>query len=439
MDQGKVADTLRAAVAALLVTLLAAGSPRSAVAIVPCTPSPDVINIRADIDGRSQLILQGNSVQWQHFDNAAPGREPPIDQPTFVNCQTWFPVWRDRPNRRNDSCGGCRSSVFHPDPPLPSLGQFSNLVAVSCRQSCTVVEAPNAANGFKLVIEFNDKAQSSSAGYEVNLGITPLMLSIDPFRCYAVKRAKNAPKFEPVLGVRLVDAAFGEDVMVDVTKQRDLCLPTDTNGAGILDSTTHVEGYVFKLAKGEPKQAKHTGIAVTNQLGVLVLDTGKPVSLSVPTAKGLAAPPPPLSANEVDNYECYATKISKGQPRFSNMLQVTVADQFTAVPKRFAVIKPTRLCAPVDKSGAGTKHGDNLVCYQVKPTKGRCDLGAPVNAGGGCKKESDCGGTKGMTSLCVLQPKFAKASGVFLANAFDSEQIDVVKDGELCVPSARLP
>jgi len=45
---------------------------------------------------------------------------------------------------------------------------------------------------------------------------------------------------------------------------------------------------------------------------------------------------------------------------------------------------------------------------------------------------------KGSTSLCVAQPKFQKATGIFVNNQFGPSQVDTTKEEELCVPS-ELP
>ncbi len=135
----------------------------------PCSPASAKINIRADIDGRSRLIIQDNAVQWQHYDWAAPGREPAVDLPTIVDCAEWYPVWSDIPDRRNDFCGGCLSSIFTPDPPRPNVANFVGIQRVKCRHRCDVIQAPKSTNGFTLVIEFDDNPVPSSTEYEIDI------------------------------------------------------------------------------------------------------------------------------------------------------------------------------------------------------------------------------------------------------------------------------
>jgi hypothetical protein len=69
------------------------------------------------------------------------------------------------------------------------------------------------------------------------------------------------------------------------------------------------------------------------------------------------------------------------------------------------VKKPKHLCLPVDKNGEGIDDPSTLlVCYKAKPARG--------------------------------QPKHAKRTGVTTVNQFGSEQLDTVKEDELCVPSS---
>lgn len=259
---------------------------------------------------------------------------------------------------------------------------------------------------------------------------------IDAFRCYQAKPASGAPKFAPIAGVR-VNGAF-DDVLVDLTKPAELCLPADTSGDGFVDAETHLEAYLAKLQKGQPKTAAHTGLPVLSQAGALVVDTAKVAQVMLPTAEDPTSSPS-LSVNEVDRFLCYAAKLAKGQPKLSKTLELTVADGFTSPPKRVTVKKLVRLCTPVGVGGGATKHDARLLCFQVAQTKGRCAEAAPVNAGGGCKKETDCGGTKGSTTFCATQAKFAKHTGRNVANDVDAGTLDLSKEGVLCLPAVAGP
>jgi len=49
------------------------------------------LNVRAFIDGRSRLIVQGDTVRWHHLDSAAPGRHGGADEPTYLNGKACIP------------------------------------------------------------------------------------------------------------------------------------------------------------------------------------------------------------------------------------------------------------------------------------------------------------------------------------------------------------
>jgi hypothetical protein len=230
---------------------------------------------------------------------------------------------------------------------------------------------------------------------------------VDHFLCYQVKTTPGTPKFVPIPGVHLVDQFETGDF--DIKKPVSLCTPADKNSEGILDPLTHVKGYEIDAVKGSPKHVKQTNIRVDNQFGTLLVDTIKPDRLLVPTAKSLTGPvgPPDPATHNVDHYKCYDVKVSSGTPKFVPR-SVSVVDQFNQ-PKVFDVTKPTQLCTPVDKRSEGIKNPfGHLMCYQVKPDKG--------------------------------QPKHTPVVNIIhVNNQFGPEQLDTVKETELCVPSSKTP
>lgn len=150
--------------ALLLFALPAAGVPQS-----------HGIGVRAWIDGRSRLVLDGASARWEHLDFAAPGRlECNVGaqvQPTFIDGDAWYPEWPDRPDCENRDCG-CDSSVFlglHQ--PVPEAEIFPELEVLQGRGSCTLVDWPVAENGYRIVVEFDDNAWGGADWYEIDVGL----------------------------------------------------------------------------------------------------------------------------------------------------------------------------------------------------------------------------------------------------------------------------
>lgn len=151
------------------------------------SPPEITIEIRADIDGRSQLILRGNTAQWHHFDFAAPGRQLFTNFPTTINGVDWFPVWPDVPNAENRFCN-CFSDVFTGVvPPLPAQPIEVGLQILSVVRhdapgepagTVAIVQFPTPENNFTIIVEFDDNPQFGSAFYHVRLRIRTLAITV---------------------------------------------------------------------------------------------------------------------------------------------------------------------------------------------------------------------------------------------------------------------
>jgi hypothetical protein len=127
----------------------------------------DPIQIQALIDGRSQLILKGDTAQWHHLDYAAPGRHDFRNEPTIINGIAWYPKWPDRRNTQNQDCN-CYSDVLSGvSPAIPSRAAKVTLRTIRSRGETTILQQPSAANGYTLIIEFNDNPQGGSDDYVV--------------------------------------------------------------------------------------------------------------------------------------------------------------------------------------------------------------------------------------------------------------------------------
>jgi len=112
-----------------------------------------------------------------------------------------------------------------------------------------------------------------------------------------------------------------------------------------------------------------------------------------------------------------------------------VVDQFVQ-EKLYDLQKPTRLCAPTAVDGSPVKSAETqLMCYQVQPTPKVCGLQAPKNTDKVCGKETDCGGVQGQTTFCQAQPKHQLVTSLYVSSELLSEQVDTIKEDELCVPS----
>lgn len=134
------------------------------------------LTVRAYVDGRSHLIIQGNIVHWHHLDFVAPGRHQGADEPTALNGKAWLPTWPDVPDPENGDCD-CDSSSFAGIPPLADQSQTVALDLIAARDQVTIIQQPDQSNGFTLIVEFNDNDLGNPDWYEI--GLTYVMGAVE--------------------------------------------------------------------------------------------------------------------------------------------------------------------------------------------------------------------------------------------------------------------
>ena len=160
--------------------MIAGTPPTLEVTTRPVGPLPGAIEIQAHIDGRDHLLVKGDTMQWHHLDYAAVGREAGSNSPTLIGglisssytLKSWLPDWPELPpaNIRFEAY----SSVLHGvQPPIPTDGVPWQVEKIFGRGRVDIVEQPNAANGFTLVLEFDDNRFGGSAFYGVVLSKVP--------------------------------------------------------------------------------------------------------------------------------------------------------------------------------------------------------------------------------------------------------------------------
>jgi hypothetical protein len=128
--------------------------------ILPNLVQAATIRVEAYIDGRSQLILQGNTAQWYHLYAAEPGN------PTVINSIDWYASW----SGETRDCGGCYSSIF--SQVCPGLGEQEQNVALSviqARQSVQIIQQPLSGNNYTLIVEFDDMDPGGAEWYIIEL------------------------------------------------------------------------------------------------------------------------------------------------------------------------------------------------------------------------------------------------------------------------------
>ena len=133
-------------------------------------PTPTSLKVRAYIDGRSELIIQGDVLYWHHLDFDAPGRweHGEIQFPTYLNETTWQPLWPDIPDATNDFCH-CNSSTTVGIPSLTRTDQKVELEMIQGRGRIAIIQQPQEDNGFTLILELDDDDLEGADWYELSL------------------------------------------------------------------------------------------------------------------------------------------------------------------------------------------------------------------------------------------------------------------------------
>ncbi|AOY57286.1 hypothetical protein [Desulfococcus multivorans] len=144
------------------------------------------IEIEAHIDGRDQLIIKGNTIQWHHLDAAAVGRHLGANSPTIIyatkNGSTttqmeWLPAWPSPPP--DEIRFDAYSSFFNElSPVFPEDGVVWRLTKLFGRGEVKIIEQPSSSNEFSLIVEFDDPFPGSKF-YGIRL--SPVSDSLDSF------------------------------------------------------------------------------------------------------------------------------------------------------------------------------------------------------------------------------------------------------------------
>jgi hypothetical protein len=155
--------------------------------------------------------------------------------------------------------------------------------------------------------------------------------------------------------------AFGSR-SVSLRYAHRLCLPADKNEEAIVDPTQHLVGYETR----GPASAKRLDQTIVNQFGSLVLDLSSRHLLLVPSAASFQGAPQPLVPPTIDHFQCYRAKRSRSQPTFTP-ITVSVSDSLESLT--LTLLRPLRLCMPVDKNGedaTAPNHPGLLLCYRAR-------------------------------------------------------------------------
>jgi hypothetical protein len=122
--------------------------------------------VRAHIDGKSHLCLQGSSIWWLHYDQAAPGRSQGGNEPTLIEFEPWYPEW---PVEGDTSMSSKYTALY---PPVASSRGPVDVSTMEGRGSVGAVQHPSRANLYTAIVEIDDTAHPGAAWYQVDIEYT---------------------------------------------------------------------------------------------------------------------------------------------------------------------------------------------------------------------------------------------------------------------------
>jgi hypothetical protein len=136
------------------------------------------LEISAVIDGRDQLIIQGNTLLWHHFDFAAVGRHEFLNAPTTITTTrngvmqmdhfNWTPDWPALPP--DEIRFEAFSSTFTLlNPAAPQSDAEVSLEIIQARSGLSLIQTPTLGNSYTTILQFDDNAPSGHDTYVARL------------------------------------------------------------------------------------------------------------------------------------------------------------------------------------------------------------------------------------------------------------------------------
>ena len=220
------------------------------------------LNVKAWIDGESQLIIQGNTVQWHNLAYVAPGYEAQTKLlPTYLTTAhmgtvAWKPTgWSD------GTYGDTTSAPFTKlKLPLAAAEQTVILNKISVRVNATIAQQPAAANGFTLIVDFDDQSESSADWYEVSLEYLPGALSayqdlgilpgMTESQAYAINIKGQATGESWITGVDYSRAFFWDPKTMVLMQELGTPAEWDTSRGDAINAKGQVAGELKKTGTG---------------------------------------------------------------------------------------------------------------------------------------------------------------------------------------------
>ena len=153
------------------------------VAIAVCPEARGVpvhveMEVTCYVDGRDLLIIDGNTLQWDHRDYNAVGRPWGRNDPTTITTRLngavvmdaveWYPEWSEPPP--TDIWDPELSSIFTDlVPPVPDTDMVVTLSTIEGRRNVAILQVPDGSNGYSIILDFNDNSYGGADWYHAKL------------------------------------------------------------------------------------------------------------------------------------------------------------------------------------------------------------------------------------------------------------------------------
>ena len=180
-----------------------------------------IIEIQALITGQDHLIIKGNTFQWHHLEQSAPGRNLGGNAPTIINIpwvgrDEWFPQWPSPPSIQIDY--EAYSSVWENIPySLPTDGVPWTLEKQFGYGEVKIVEQPTEGNDYSLVLEFDDRSFADANFYAVKLSqVQEVLIDIHPWK--RVNKINPCSKGAVYVTIFTTKTEDGDPLSFDATK-----------------------------------------------------------------------------------------------------------------------------------------------------------------------------------------------------------------------------
>jgi hypothetical protein len=132
------------------------------------------IRIRAEISGRTLVVIESDGLFYHHVEGAAPGTAgigegDGSTRPTNINGEQWEPTW---PAEGDATDCDCNSDTFYPADgatiDLAGIGTME-VAILQGRGDVTLVQQPTAENEYRAVVLIDDNAYAGAGSYEIGV------------------------------------------------------------------------------------------------------------------------------------------------------------------------------------------------------------------------------------------------------------------------------